>query len=50
MRLFVNEKEVPTLVEAIERIIADKPQCTEAQELLERINVCIEKQGRTKTK
>ena len=50
MRLFVNEKEVPTLVDAIERYIASTPQCAEAQELLERIFVCIEKQGRTKTK
>ena len=50
MRLYVNEKEVPTLVDAIERYIATTRQCSEAQELLERIFVCIEKQGRTKTK
>ena len=50
VRLFVNEKEVPTLVDAIENLIAVKPQCAEAQELLERIFVCVEKQGRTKTK
>ena len=50
MQLFVNEKEVPTLVEAIERHIATTHQCSEAQELLERILVCIEKQGRHNTR
>lgn len=50
MRLYINEKEVPTLVEAIERLIANNPQCAEAQELLSRIYVCIEKQGRHNTK
>ena len=50
MRLFVNEKEVPALVEAMELLIAKNPQLKEAHELLDRIHVCIEKQGRTKTK
>ena len=50
MRLFVNEKEVPALISAIELLIATRPQCSEAQELLERIFICVEKQGRTKTK
>ena len=50
MRLFINDKEVPTLIESIERLIAVKPQCQEAQELLSRIYICVEKQGRTKTK
>ena len=50
MRLYVDEKEVPALVKIIEGFIAVNPQCIEAQELLDRIFVCIEKQGRTKTK
>ena len=50
MRLYVNEKEVPTLVKSIEAFVSANPQCSEAQELLDRIYVCIEKQGRTKTK
>ena len=50
MRLYINEKEVPTLVEAIERLIDSKPQCAEAEELLRRIYVCIEKQCRHNTK
>ena len=50
MRLFVNEKEIPALVEAIERYIATTHQCSEAQVLLERILVCIEKQGRHNAK
>ena len=50
MRLFINDKEVPTLIRAIEMLIDREPQCKEAQELLERIYICIEKQGRTKTK
>ena len=44
MRLFVNKKEVPTLVNAIERYIAVTPQCAEAQELLSKIQTCIELQ------
>ena len=50
MQLFINKKEVPALIEAIERFIAVKPQCSEAQELLSRIEICIEKQCRSKTK
>ena len=44
MRLFVNEKEVPALVEAVELLIATKPDQSEAQELLNRIQTCIELQ------
>ena len=50
MQLFINKKEVPTLILAIEEFISRHPQSKEAQELLERINVCIEKQGRHKNK
>ena len=45
MRLFVNEKEVPTLIRAIEMLIAHEPQCSDAEKLLSRVQVCIEKQG-----
>jgi hypothetical protein len=48
LQLFINEKEVPALIEAIERFIAIKPQCSEAQELLNRIFTCIEKQCHSK--
>ena len=50
MQLFINKKEVPTLISAIEEYITKKPQCREAQELLSRINDCLEKQGKDKTK
>lgn len=50
MRLFVNDKEVPTLIKAIENIVTSNTQCKEAQELLDRIFVCVEKQGRNNTK
>ena len=50
MRLYVNEKEVPALVESIEGFITVNPQSTEAQELLAKIYVCLEKQGHSKTK
>ncbi len=50
MQLFVNKKEVPTLISAIEAYIQQHPQCREAQELLSRIYICLEKQGNTKKK
>ena len=50
MQLFVNKKEVPTLISAIEDYIAKNPHCREAQELLSRIIVCQEKQGYKATK
>ena len=50
MQLFVNAKEVPTLISAIEEYIQKHPQSKEAQELLYRIFVCLEKQGKDKTK
>ena len=50
MQLFINEKEVPTLIRAIELLIVSEPQCSEAEKLLSRIEICIEKQCRSKTK
>ena len=50
VRLYVNEKEVPTLIKSIEAFVSANPQCSEAQELLNRIQTCIELQGTTKTK
>ena len=49
VRLYVNEKEVPALVKSIEGFIAVNPQSVEAQELLNRILICIEKQCHSKT-
>ena len=49
MQLFINKKEVPTLILAIEEFISRHPQSKEAQELLTRIIICQEKQDR-KTK
>ena len=48
MRLYVNEKEVPALVKSIEGFITLNPQSIEAQELLDRILICIEKQCHSK--
>ena len=50
MQLFVNKKEAPALVSALEDYITKHPQCKEAQELLSRIYECLEKQGKDKTK
>ena len=49
MQLFINEKEAPTLIRAIEMLIAKEPQCSDAEKLLSRIEICIEKQCRSKT-
>ena len=49
MRLYVDEKEVPALVKSIEGFIAVNPQCIEAQELLNKVYICIEKQCHSKT-
>ena len=48
MQLFINEKEALELIRAIELHLA-KTQSDEAQKLLNRIYICIEKQGRAKT-
>ena len=50
MQLFVNAKEAPTLISALEDYLAKHPQSKEAKELLSRIYICLEKQGNTKKK
>ena len=50
MRLYVSKKEALTLISAIESYISKNPQSAEAQELLSRIYVCLEKQGKDKAK
>ena len=50
MRIFVNAKEAPTLISALEDYLAKHPQSKEAKELLSRIYICLEKQGNTKKK
>ena len=50
MRLYVSKKEALTLISAIESYISKNPQSAEAQELLSRIYICLEKQGKDKTK
>ncbi len=50
MQLFFNEKEAPVLTNALEVILQQNPQDEEAKKLLDRINVCIEKQSRHKNK
>lgn len=50
MQLFVNTKEAPTLISALEDYIVKHPHSKEAQELLCRIIICLEKQGNTKKK
>jgi hypothetical protein len=50
MYLTIFTKEVPTLISALEEYISNNPQCKEAQELLSRVIVCLEKQGKNKTK
>ena len=50
MQLFVNKKEAPALVSALEDYITKHPQCKEAKELLSRVILCLEKQGKSKNK
>lgn len=50
MQLFVNAKEAPTLISALEDYLAKHPHSKEAKELLSRIYICLEKQGKDKTK
>ena len=40
VRLFVDKKEVPVLVKALERYISDHPQDLQAQKLLNKIEDC----------
>ena len=50
MQLFLNEKEVPTLVRALQILGAQDPESETAQKLLARIELCLDKQGKGKTK
>ena len=50
MQLFINEKEASALIRAIELLMVNEPQCSDAEKLLSRIEICIEKQCRSKTK
>ena len=49
MQLFINEKEASALIRAIEMLIVQEPQCSDAEKLLSRIEICIEKQCKSKT-
>ena len=49
MQLFINEKEASALIRAIEYLVANEPQCSDAEKLLSRIEICIEKQCKSKT-
>ena len=50
MQLFINKREVPTLIIALEAHLAKYPQSEEAKKLLSRIYECLDKQGKDKTK
>lgn len=50
MQLFLNEKEVPTIVRALQILVAQDLDGATAEKLLQRIETCIEKQCRPKTK
>ena len=50
MQLFLNEKEVPTLVKALEILVAQDLDGETAEKLLRRVETCIELQCRPKTK
>ena len=49
MQLFLNEKEVPTLVKALQILMQQDPNSSTAEKLLDRIELCLEKQGKDKT-
>lgn len=50
MQLFLNEKEVPALIRAVELLLSEGTHSSEAEKLLLRIYTCLEKQGNSKTK
>ena len=50
MQLFLNRKEVSALIRALELLLKDGTQRSETERLLTRIEICLEKQGRSKTK
>ena len=49
MQLFINEKEASALIRAIEMLIVSEPQGSDAEKLLSRLEICIEKQCHSKT-
>lgn len=50
MRLFVDKKEVPVLMEALEMYIATYPQDHTAQKLLDKVADCLDLQVSQKPK
>ena len=50
MRLYINEKEAPTLIRALELLLEREPQSSEAKTLLLRIYDCRERQCKRKIK
>ena len=50
MRLFVDNKEVPALIAALELYIANYPQERAAQKLLDKVNDCKDLQVSQKPK
>ena len=50
VRIYMNEKEVLTLLEAMKLLVSTTSDKTEAKELLEKIEFCIELQCTFKTK
>ena len=50
MQSFINEKEVSALIRALELLLKDGTQRSEAEKLLSRIETCLEKQGKPKRK
>ena len=44
MRIYMNEKEVLTLLDAMKLLVATTSDKSEAQELLDKIEFCIELQ------
>ena len=50
MQLFLNRKEVSALIRALELLLREDTQRSEAEKLLSRIETCLEKQGKPKRK
>lgn len=49
MRIYMNEKEVLTLLDAMKLLVTTSSDKTEAEELLNKIEFCIELQCKFKT-
>ena len=50
MQLFLNRKEVSALIRALELLLREDTQRSEAEKLLSRIETYLEKQGKPKRK